>query len=74
MKALVVHEFRESFSELRVSEIPNAEAQDGAVLIRVAAAGVNFVDTLYVRTCTYHILNLANQVFRPEVNTRIIQA
>lgn len=49
MKAVVVHDFCTSFSELRVSEIPIAEANDGAVVIKVAAAGVNFVDTLYVR-------------------------
>lgn len=48
MKAVVIEKFCQSFTELRVSEIPNAEAQDDNIVIKVAAAGVNFVDTLYV--------------------------
>lgn len=48
MKAVIVREFYETLGQLRVSEVPEPSPADDDVLIKVIAAGVNFVDTLYV--------------------------
>lgn len=49
MKAIVVKEFYSSLSELHVSSIPQPTPSSSSILIKVLAAGVNFVDTLYAR-------------------------
>jgi len=49
MKAVVIHEFYESLSQLHVSTVPKPEPSSSSLLIQVLAAGVNFVDTLYAR-------------------------
>ena len=36
------------YHELEVSEVPKPQVKDEEILVRVAAAGVNFVDLLYV--------------------------
>lgn len=38
----------QNYDEIRVSEVPNPIQRDGEVLVRVKAAGLNFVDLLYV--------------------------
>ena len=48
MKAVVVKEFYETLGELHVSEVPKPSPEQDELLIKVLAAGVNFVDTLYV--------------------------
>ncbi|KFH41022.1 Quinone oxidoreductase-like protein [Hapsidospora chrysogenum ATCC 11550] len=49
MKAVVVKEFYETLGDLHVSEVPKPSPKQNELLIKVLAAGVNFVDTLYVR-------------------------
>lgn len=49
MKAVVVHEFGESLDRLHVSNISRPRAKDDEILVKVVAAGINFVDILYVR-------------------------
>lgn len=51
MKAVVVKEFYRSLSEVHVSPVPPPIPRPDEILIKVIAAGVNFVDTLYV--CRY---------------------
>lgn len=48
MKAIVVKEFYESLDQLHVSATPPPIPRPDEILIKVVAAGVNFVDTLYV--------------------------
>lgn len=40
--------YLQSYDDVRVSEVPTPVPKDDEVLIQVKAAGVNFVDTLYV--------------------------
>ncbi|KPM44614.1 hypothetical protein AK830_g1929 [Neonectria ditissima] len=49
MKAIIVHNFCESLDEIRVSNVPTPQPQEGEILIQVIAAGVNFVDILYAQ-------------------------
>lgn len=49
MKAVIIPEFYQSLDQVHVSKIPQPIPEDDELLIRVEAAGVNFVDTLYVR-------------------------
>ncbi|KAH8655921.1 zeta-crystallin [Ilyonectria robusta] len=49
MKAIVVHEFYGSLDDIRVSDVPPPQPRAGEILIRVVAAGVNFVDILYAQ-------------------------
>jgi len=49
MKAVVINKFVESYDDVQVSEIPTLVPKDDEIVIQVKAAGVNFVDTLYVR-------------------------
>jgi NADPH2:quinone reductase len=53
MKAVRVHQFGEP-EAMVLEEIPEPEPKSGQVRIRIAAAGVNPVDT-YIRTGTYHV-------------------
>jgi len=39
----------QDYDDIRVSNIPEPIQKDGEVLVRVEAAGLNFVDLLYVR-------------------------
>ncbi|CZT09682.1 related to quinone reductase [Rhynchosporium graminicola] len=49
MKAILIAKFVETVKEVKISEVPTPEPKDDEVLIRIAAAGVNFVDLLYAR-------------------------
>ena len=48
MKAIVVHNFYEDLGQINVSNVPQPRAKSDELLIKVVAAGVNFVDILYV--------------------------
>ena len=48
MKAVVTHKFHTSVKDVHVSNISRPEPKPDEILIQVIAAGVNFVDTLYV--------------------------
>jgi NADPH:quinone reductase-like Zn-dependent oxidoreductase len=48
MKAIVVREFNDTLDELEASETEAPSPCVDEVLIKVIAAGVNYVDTLYV--------------------------
>lgn len=49
MKAIIVEEFYQSLSSIKVSSTPQPQPSSSSLLIKVLAAGVNFVDTLYAR-------------------------
>lgn len=49
MKAVQVTKFVENYSDLTVASIPSPASAPDTILVRVHAAGVNFVDTLYAR-------------------------
>ncbi|KAJ1324583.1 NADPH:quinone reductase [Microdochium nivale] len=49
MKAVVINKFVDSYDEVIVSNVAKPVPKDDELLIRVEAAGVNFVDTLYAR-------------------------
>ncbi|OAA62783.1 quinone oxidoreductase [Niveomyces insectorum RCEF 264] len=49
MKAVQISKFVENLGDLVVSDVPPPTPAAGQVLVRVKAAGVNFVDTLYAR-------------------------
>lgn len=49
MKAVVITRFCETLDEVQVADVPLPQPKSTEVLIKVIAAGVNFVDTLYVR-------------------------
>ncbi len=53
MKAIRVHQFGEP-EAMALEDVPAPEPAAGQVRIRIAAAGVNPVDT-YIRTGTYHV-------------------
>lgn len=46
-------DLNQSYDEIRVSEVPEPIQSNGEVLVRVEAAGLNFVDLLYVRNLEY---------------------
>jgi NADPH:quinone reductase len=48
MQAVVVEEFCETLTQVKVSNTPQPRPKPNELLIKVYAAGVNFVDTLYV--------------------------
>jgi NADPH:quinone reductase len=48
MKAVAVKEFHQNLSQVHISAVPQPVPQPDEILIKVIAAGVNFVDTLYV--------------------------
>ena len=74
MKSIVVHEFYKTLDEVHVSDVPVPTPKDDELLIKVIAAGVNFVDTLYVLIESTQISgeNLLNVMVRFEGNTKII--
>jgi len=39
----------QDLDDIKVSEVPQPQAKNGEVNIQIVAAGVNFVDLLYVR-------------------------
>jgi NADPH:quinone reductase-like Zn-dependent oxidoreductase len=39
----------QDLDEINVSEVATPQADEGEVIVQIAAAGVNFVDILYVR-------------------------
>ncbi|KAG9236455.1 quinone oxidoreductase [Amylocarpus encephaloides] len=49
MKAIRIDRFINSYDEIKISNVPKPQPQDGEVLVQIAAAGVNFVDLLYCR-------------------------
>ncbi|KAH6877183.1 quinone oxidoreductase [Thelonectria olida] len=49
MKAIAVPRFYDSLNELGVSELPIPQPETDEILIRVVAAGVNYVDILYAQ-------------------------
>ncbi|KAK0113610.1 hypothetical protein ONS95_013855 [Cadophora gregata] len=49
MKAILIDKFVERVDDVKISEVPNPEAKDEEVLVKIEAAGVNFVDLLYAR-------------------------
>ncbi|KAI1810207.1 zeta-crystallin [Poronia punctata] len=49
MRAVVIDPFVESYGDIRVSHVPRPRPKRDEILVRVIAAGVNFVDTLYAR-------------------------
>ncbi|KAF7553908.1 hypothetical protein G7Z17_g3258 [Cylindrodendrum hubeiense] len=49
MKAIVVNDFCESLDEILVSDVPPPQPKAGEILVRIVAAGVNFVDILYAQ-------------------------
>ncbi|KAK5992973.1 Quinone oxidoreductase-like protein 2 [Cladobotryum mycophilum] len=49
MKAVLIKQFYENLGQVHVSEIPTPTPQANHVVVKVVAAGVNFVDTLYAR-------------------------
>ncbi|KAK0385109.1 hypothetical protein NLU13_7587 [Sarocladium strictum] len=49
MQAVVITDFCETLAEVKVSSIPQPRPKPDELLIKVCAAGVNFVDTLYAR-------------------------
>lgn len=50
MRAVVIDDFCQTLAQVQVSETPKPNPKPDELLILVLAAGVNFVDTLYVRT------------------------
>ncbi len=46
-----------NYDEIEVSEVPEHERKEGEVIIQIAAAGINFVDLLYVSGCYLISLN-----------------
>ncbi|KAI1823235.1 zeta-crystallin [Xylaria intraflava] len=49
MKAIVIDHFIKHYNQAQVSEVPVPNPKGDETLIKVKAAGVNFVDTLYAR-------------------------
>jgi len=38
----------QNYEEIKISEVTKPRAKEGEVVVQIAAAGVNFVDLLYV--------------------------
>lgn len=49
MRAVVINEFCDTLSQVKVSKTPQPRLKPDELLVMVFAAGVNFVDTLYAR-------------------------
>jgi len=49
MKSVLISQFLDSVSEVTVSTVPSPQPNSNELLIKIIAAGVNFVDTLYAR-------------------------
>ena len=48
VKASSLTNYMQRFDEIKVSEVPKPQPKEGEVLVKIAAAGVNFVDLFYV--------------------------
>jgi hypothetical protein len=59
-----------SIDDIKVSEVPKPQASNNEVIVQIAAAGVNFVDQLYVERPPFVELFLTHSRF--EANIRII--
>lgn len=72
MKSVVVKEFYDTLEQLHVSEVPKPSPKEDELLIEVIAAGVNFVDTLYVRASTRYLLLITHSSYNHRLvgNTR----
>jgi hypothetical protein len=61
----------QDLDDIKVTEVPQPHAKDGEVIVQIAAAGVNFVDILYVRRGSYSVLHLWHLLcFFPPKSTR----
>ncbi|KAM5372523.1 hypothetical protein ACJZ2D_007423 [Fusarium nematophilum] len=49
MNAVVIHKFLDSLDDIHTSTVPIPISRNGETLIKVVAAGVNFVDILYAQ-------------------------
>lgn len=59
----------QNYNEVKVTEVSKPQRRDGEVLVQIVAAGVNFVDLLYVGWRFYYLIVFAIKpfiVFRPE--------
>lgn len=57
MKAVVINRFSDHLDEVTVSQVAAPSPNEQDILIKVVAAGVNFVDTLYVRLFKFSVKN-----------------
>lgn len=75
MKAIVINEFHNSLDLIHVSDVAKPTPKADELLIQVKAAGVNFVDTLYVRFPS-QVFSLSESLIlvrrRPVASTRTI--
>lgn len=53
LKVQFIDQFQD-YDEIKVSEVPQPRPREGEVLVKIAAAGVNFVDLLYVSHVMQH--------------------
>jgi len=49
MQAIYVDKFVTNYDDLAIRKIPKPRPKEGEVIVQIVAAGVNFVDLLYVR-------------------------
>ncbi|CZR56041.1 related to quinone reductase [Phialocephala subalpina] len=49
MKAILIDKFVQKYDDIQISEVSQPRAREGEVLVKIEAAGVNFVDLLYAR-------------------------
>ncbi|KAF8852826.1 zeta-crystallin [Acephala macrosclerotiorum] len=49
MGTILIDQFVNNYDDIKISEVPQPRARDGEVLVKIDAAGVNFVDLLYAR-------------------------
>ena len=55
MKSVLISQFLDSVSEVTVSTVPSPQPNSNELLIKIIAAGVNFVDTLYVCSFPFRV-------------------
>jgi len=48
MQAIYVDKFVTNYDDLAIRKVPKPRPKEGEVIVQIAAAGVNFVDLLYV--------------------------
>ena len=61
MRSVVVNKFTPRYDDLYISEVLPPQSQPDHILIKVVGAGVNFVDTLYVRDAKFKIFEYTNK-------------